>query len=165
MERPKIDPQSSVTSRKDGTYYGIAKAYQEAGICVFCDLSEQFPITESDNGTCILLANRYPRSTGDLLISTKRHVENIDDLTPDEVLAVHQLGILGRLLLRKTFGIQESYTLTRRGGDASVKHYHTHIQPYRREGVIWVVQDDLLSPQVVAPKIIATLEEIKKGNG
>lgn len=157
------DSHSSVNARKSGVYGSIAADYEARGICVFCDLSEQHLITESEDGKAMLLANRYPRSTGDMLVVPKRHVEHIEELDPDEVQAIHQLKILGLEILKKEFGLSDFYVLTREGADKTVKHYHTHVQPYWHGLIKWTPQEDLVGPEETAPKMREAVRKTKNG--
>jgi diadenosine tetraphosphate (Ap4A) HIT family hydrolase len=143
MELPKPTAQDSTTARESGEYFKIASGYVEAGVCVFCNLEEtgQFPLSESDDGKAKLLLNKFPRSKFDMLAITTRHVETIDQLLPDEILALHQMKLLGRRLLQEVLGRKNIFFMNRDGGDKTVPHYHDQIQSWWPGLVTWSLED------------------------
>lgn len=168
MEKVKVVSSDSTQARIEGRYLEIARSYDQAGICVFCDLenTEQLPIVESRNGSCLLIVNKFPRTDGDSLIITRRHIEHISQLNKEEVEGIHQLKLVAMELITTTYGYNEFYDLTREGGDKTVKHYHTHVQPYRRGLVEWSAQTDLKAPVETAKRfkdMINTLKGINNG--
>jgi ATP adenylyltransferase len=80
--------------------------------------------------------NLYPYNPGHLMIFPNRHVEGIEELTPDEVSEMHRLTVLSLKVLKKLYccqGFNIGYNLGESSG-ASIKHLHRHIVPrYRNE--------------------------------
>jgi ATP adenylyltransferase len=79
----------------------------------------------------MVCVNLYPYNTGHLMLFPLRHVEHIDALTDEEVLASHQLQVmLTRSLttLYQPAGFNIGYNLGAAGG-ASIAHLHQHVVP------------------------------------
>lgn len=143
MEIPKPTSQDSNKARETGEYLKIAKGYVDAGVCVFCnlELTGQFPFAQSRDGRAKLLLNKYPRSKFDMLAIPTRHVETIDQLIPEELLALHQMKLLGSRLLKEFIGRKDVFFLNRDGGDKTVPHYHDQIQSWWPGLVTWSLEE------------------------
>ncbi|MFW6134928.1 MAG: HIT family protein [Elusimicrobiota bacterium] len=80
--------------------------------------------------------NLYPYNPGHLMIFPNRHIENIEELSHDEVIEIHQLTIVAMKILKKHYkphGFNIGYNLGESAG-ASIKHLHRHIVPrYKNE--------------------------------
>lgn len=79
-----------------------------------------------------LMMNRYPYSNGHLLVSPKKHVADISDLTPTERGGLMELADLGNRLLRKTIhcqGVNLGMNLGRCAGAGVPGHCHMHLVP------------------------------------
>jgi ATP adenylyltransferase len=70
----------------------IKGAEEHAG-CVFCDeangaigADESLLVREGDEAVAIL--NKYPYSSGHLMVAPRRHVGTLGELTPEEVLEI-----------------------------------------------------------------------------
>ncbi len=80
--------------------------------------------------------NLYPYNPGHLMIFPKRHVEDIEELSPDEIMETQSLTVLSMKVLRKYYhprGFNIGYNIGDCSG-ASIKHLHCHIVPrYQNE--------------------------------
>ena len=143
MEIPRPTRYDSTTARETGEYFKIARGYVEAGVCVFCNLEEtgQLPVAQSSDGKAKLLLNKFPRSQFDMLAVPSRHVETIDQLETEEVLALHEMKLLGRRLLQEFLGRKNMFFMTRDGGDKTVPHYHDQIQSWWPGLVTWSLEE------------------------
>ena len=80
--------------------------------------------------------NLYPYNPGHLMIFPNRHIEDIKELSRDEVIEMHRLTVLSTKLLQEIYhpqGFNIGYNLGESSG-ASIKHLHRHIVPrYKNE--------------------------------
>jgi ATP adenylyltransferase len=109
------------------------------GNCFLCeafdDLEEQgvrerMILLTDERGS--LMMNRYPYSNGHLLVSPKKHVADISDLTPEERAGLMELADLGNRLLRKVMhcqGVNMGMNLGRCAGAGVPGHCHMHLVP------------------------------------
>jgi diadenosine tetraphosphate (Ap4A) HIT family hydrolase len=96
--------------------------------CPFCDLTLNEKILE--NETAFLTYAIAPYHADHLLVCTKRHVEHILDLSPEEVRDIDDLQKRGFTALKK-MNYKNVSLLVRDGDDIgkSVKHIHYHLIP------------------------------------
>jgi len=79
-----------------------------------------------------LMMNRYPYSNGHLLVSPKKHVADISDLSAQERSGIMALADLGNRLLRKAMhcqGVNMGMNLGRCAGAGVPGHCHMHLVP------------------------------------
>ena len=80
--------------------------------------------------------NLYPYNPGHLMIFPNRHIEDLTELSQEEVLEMHRLTILVVNILKELYhpqGFNIGYNLGESSG-ASIKHLHRHIVPrYKNE--------------------------------
>lgn len=155
--------KSQVTARLKGEYDRIAKEAESSGRCVFCNLKKKYIIAEEDGW--VLTVNLFPRSTGDLVVIPRRHVERYEDLNLKDAVAIKKLNDLGMKLLGKTLNLDSFYLLIRdgQGTDKTVKHLHGQIMNYWKGLIDWHPQKNPMLPLEVAKKMKATLRKIKNG--
>jgi ATP adenylyltransferase len=112
----------------------IAGADEDGG-CIFC-----LAVAGSDEDGLVVhrgthgfvLMNKYPYSSGHLLVAPYRHVAELGDLTDEEVLEVHRLAASGMGALAETFGSQGynlGWNLGRIAGAGITGHVHLHVVP------------------------------------
>jgi len=106
--------------------------------CIFCLGDKKDPETEKsrlilrrDNNTSIIM-NRYPYSCGHLLVSPLRHVADIGDLLPDEMLELFQnvrlsCRIMKEMLFPQGFNI--GINIGKAAGAGVDDHLHIHVVP------------------------------------
>lgn len=85
----------------------------------------------AENELAFAFPTNIPITPGHSLVAPKRVVETIDDLTNDEVLAMHQLVAVVKNTLRKVVGAEGFNYAWNEGGNygQSVPHVHIHIVP------------------------------------
>lgn len=80
--------------------------------------------------------NLYPYNPGHLMVFPNRHIEELEELSPEEVKEMHRLTILSVNILKQLYhpqGFNVGYNLGESSG-ASIKHLHRHIVPrYKNE--------------------------------
>src|SRR4249920_1167061 len=86
----------------------IAQADEHEG-CVFCDESagavgsaESLLVHGGDRA--IALLNKYPYSSGHLMVSPRRHVGELSELDDDEALEIHRLAVVAVDVLTRVYG-------------------------------------------------------------
>ena len=114
----------------------VAQAGEEPG-CVFCaEAAGELPEAESlvvhRGERCFVLMNKYPYSSGHLLVAPLRHVAGLDELDDEEALEVHRLavaslGALGRAAA--PHGHNLGWNLGRVAGAGILDHLHLHVVP------------------------------------
>jgi ATP adenylyltransferase len=104
--------------------------------CFLCDLIEGN--NDRDNlllyrgETCVALLNRYPYSSGHLMVAPRRHIAELNDLTSDEALELHRLTVRAVDVLRETMnpeGFNVGINLGAPAGAGLKDHLHRHIVP------------------------------------
>jgi ATP adenylyltransferase len=104
--------------------------------CVFCiavasdDDEGQLVVHRGERA--FVLLNKFPYSSGHLLIAPYRHGQNFGDLDDAEILEIHRLGAQGLEALAATYG-PEGYNLGwnigRIAGAGIPDHGHLHVVP------------------------------------
>jgi ATP adenylyltransferase len=113
----------------------IASADEEDG-CVFCaeaagELGEDTLVVRRGE-RCLALLNKYPYSSGHLLVAPLRHIGGFDELDDAEALELHRLAGAGMEALRSVYapqGFNVGWNLGRAAGAGIVDHVHQHVVP------------------------------------
>lgn len=137
-------------ARIEGRYAEIA---ENVGKCVFCDLRDKYVITRQD--LWVLTVNIYPYIDGQLIILPERHIENYEDLTPEDVLTSDKLIRKGIDLLRRGMQIENYWIVLRQGEIAgkTVRHLHWNIMPYIEGLNTWHYQEIKIEPLELAQRL------------
>lgn len=110
-----------------------------ASECPFCALSaESSHRVLAENEYCWLIYDGYPVTPGHSLVIPKRHVPDCFDLTPEELVAVHELVAQGRHLILNLHHDVKGFNIGVNVGLAAgqtVLHCHFHLIPRRDEDV------------------------------
>jgi len=80
----------------------------------------------------VALLNRFPYSSGHLMVAPLRHVGEFGDLDDEEVLEVHRLASQGMGALASVYrpqGYNVGWNLGRIAGAGIVDHVHAHVVP------------------------------------
>lgn len=160
-ESDDFDVTSQINARARGDYDRIAREAEASGKCVFCDLKDKYIITEYRG--MVLTVNLFPRSTGDLMVIPKKHVEEYSKLLPEDHLAIAHLNVIGTELLSRDLDVHAIYYLLRDGSgtDKTVRHLHSQIMPYWKRLIDWHPQENLMAPIEVAARLRETLKTLK----
>lgn len=105
----------------------LCEAFSELGSA---EVRERMILLTDDRGS--LMMNRYPYSNGHLLVSPKKHVADISDLSSVERAGLMELADLGNRLLRKAMhcqGVNMGMNLGRCAGAGVPGHCHMHLVP------------------------------------
>lgn len=114
----------------------VAQADEQEG-CVLCtEAAGGLPSHESlrvhDGTAAIALLNKYPYSSGHLMIAPRRHVGALGDLTDDEAIEIHRLAVAGIDVLARVYapgGFNLGWNLGRAAGAGIADHVHLHVVP------------------------------------
>ena len=114
----------------------IQQADEQTG-CVFCDeaagaLSADESLLVHAGDGAIALLNKYPYSSGHLMVSPRRHVGDLSELTDDEALEIHRLAVAGVDTLNRVYGpggFNLGWNLGRVAGAGIADHIHLHVVP------------------------------------
>ena len=114
----------------------IAQADEQEG-CVFCTEAagtlapvESLRVHEGD--TAIALLNKFPYSSGHLMVAPRRHVGQLGDLTHEEALEIHRFAVAAVALLTQIYGAEGfnlGWNLGRVAGAGIADHVHLHVVP------------------------------------
>jgi ATP adenylyltransferase len=114
----------------------IATADEQQG-CVFCteaegslDESESLAVHRGER--CLVLLNKFPYSSGHLLVAPLRHVAEFGALDDAEAAELHRLAADGMAALDRLYaphGYNLGWNLGRVAGAGIVDHVHQHVVP------------------------------------
>jgi ATP adenylyltransferase len=114
----------------------IQQADEHVG-CVFCDeaagaLDPAASLLVHRGDTAIARLNKYPYSSGHLMVSPRRHVGAFSDLTDDEVLEIHGQAVVAIEALGAVYGpggFNLGWNLGHVAGAGIADHVHLHVVP------------------------------------
>ena len=98
--------------------------------CIFCEPEEELVLLRGERA--YLLLNRFPYSSGHLMVAPVRHVGEFGDLTDEEALELHRLAERGIAALAEVYapqGYNLGWNLGRIAGAGIVDHIHLHVVP------------------------------------
>lgn len=105
--------------------------------CLFCELAQpspqdraQFILERGEH--CYVIINRYPYTTGHVMVVCNRHVERITDLTSEESAEMMSLVARCERAITGAYhpdGINVGANLGRSAGAGIVGHLHVHLVP------------------------------------
>ena len=107
----------------------IEQADETTG-CIFCEPDDELVVHEGTDA--IVLLNKFPYSSGHLLVAPRRHVGEFGGLEDEEALEVHRLGSAGMAALTSAYsphGFNLGWNLGRVAGAGIVDHVHLHVVP------------------------------------
>jgi ATP adenylyltransferase len=111
------------------------KAADELSGCLFCEAAagnDEERLVVHRSAKAIVLLNKYPYSSGHVMVAPVRHVGEFGDLEDEEVLEVHRLASAGMGTLAETYapqGYNVGWNLGRIAGAGVVDHVHLHVVP------------------------------------
>jgi ATP adenylyltransferase len=112
----------------------VQSADEEPG-CVFClalegDDEERLVVRRGPRAFVVL--NKFPYSSGHLMVAPRRHVGEFGALDDDEVVEIHRLAARGMRALGELYGpdgFNLGWNLGRVAGAGVVDHVHLHVVP------------------------------------
>ena len=111
------------------------QAADEQDGCVFCaaaagDDAERLVVERGERA--FVLLNRFPYSSGHVMVAPVRHVGTFEELEPDEAVEIHALAGDALAALRDAYdpeGFNLGWNLGRVAGAGIVDHVHQHVVP------------------------------------
>ena len=114
----------------------IKQAGEQAG-CVFCDeatgaiaADESLLVVLGD--AALALLNKYPYSSGHLMVAPRRHVGDLGELTDEEALEIHRFAVAAIDTLSRVYGpggFNLGWNLGHTAGAGIADHVHQHVVP------------------------------------
>lgn len=114
----------------------IKQADEQSG-CVFCDeaagaLDAEESLLVHAGDAAIVLLNKFPYSSGHLMVAPTRHVGAFRELSADEALVIHRLAVRATDVLGEAYGptgFNLGWNLGHVAGAGIVDHVHLHVVP------------------------------------
>ena len=114
----------------------IKQAGEQSG-CVFCDEAAGAIAAEDSllvilGDAALALLNKYPYSSGHLMVAPRRHVGELGELTEDEALEIHRFAVAAIDALNRTYGpggFNLGWNLGHTAGAGIADHVHQHVVP------------------------------------
>jgi ATP adenylyltransferase len=112
----------------------IKQADEQPG-CVFCDAAQgddEERLVVHRGELAFALLNKFPYSSGHLMVAPYRHGGELAGLTDEEALEVHRLAVQGITALGEVYGPDGhnlGWNLGRVAGAGVVDHIHLHVVP------------------------------------
>jgi ATP adenylyltransferase len=113
----------------------IQQADEQEG-CIFCLAAaagdDEAALVVYRGERAFVLLNKFPYSSGHLMVAPFRHVGEFGDLTDEEALEIHRLAERGIAALAETYapqGYNLGWNLGRIAGAGVVDHVHLHVVP------------------------------------
>jgi ATP adenylyltransferase len=102
----------------------------EIGRCIFCEPEEELLVHAGEHALVVL--NKFPYSSGHLLVAPRRHLADLGALSDEEVVEIHRLAARGIDALRAEYaphGFNLGWNLGRVAGAGIEDHVHLHVVP------------------------------------
>jgi len=146
-------------------YVGAAR---EPG-CIFClagkeeENPERLVVGSSDS--TLLVMNRYPYATGHVMVTPRRHVGVMEELTGEEVMELWRLAVKAKGALTSLYnpdGFNLGFNLGEAAGAGITDHLHLHVVPRWRGDTNFmpVLADVRVMPQHLEEIRLALLAQL-----
>jgi ATP adenylyltransferase len=105
--------------------------------CVFCSeaagtIAGEDSLLLHRGDAALALMNKYPYSSGHLMVAPVRHVGSFPELTEEEALEIHRLSVSGVDALARAYapdGFNLGWNLGHAAGAGIADHVHLHVVP------------------------------------
>lgn len=113
----------------------VQQASEQSG-CVFCleaagERGDESLVVHRGDAVVVLL-NKFPYSSGHLMVAPMRHTPSLGDLSPDEAAEVHGLTVVALEVLEALFSpdaFNVGWNLGEVAGGSIAGHLHEHVVP------------------------------------
>jgi ATP adenylyltransferase len=98
--------------------------------CIFCEPEEELLVARG--AAALVVLNKFPYSSGHLLVAPQRHVGDFGELTDAETLEIQRLAARGMDALRAEYaphGFNLGWNIGRVAGAGIEDHVHLHVVP------------------------------------
>ena len=140
----------------------------EASGCVFCQILAEGQAKDVENlvlthqPETFVLLNRFPYTSGHLLIVVRRHIPTLEDATAQELKEVISLAQLSEKALRDVYspdGFNMGFNIGKCAGAGVAGHLHMHVLPR------WVGDANVVSvvgqTRVIPEELTTTFEKLQ----
>jgi ATP adenylyltransferase len=113
-------------------YIGSADEQQGCVFCAAAAAADEEGLVVHRGSRAFVLLNKFPYSSGHLMVAPLRHTGDFGELEDDEVVEVHRLASQGIGALAQTYGPQGynlGWNLGRVAGAGVLDHVHLHVVP------------------------------------
>ena len=136
--------------------------------CIFCDeaagtLSPGSSLVVHSGNEAIALLNKYPYSSGHLMVAPRRHAGALGELTDEEALEVHRLAVAAIAALGRLYGpggFNLGWNLGHVAGAGIADHVHLHVVP--RWGGDTNFMPVLADVKVLPEHLLATRDRLRE---
>jgi ATP adenylyltransferase len=105
--------------------------------CVFCkeaagELSDDESLLVQGGPVAFAILNKFPYSSGHLMVAPVRHVGSLGELTDNEAIELHRLAVAGVDALGRAYGpdgFNLGWNLGHVAGAGITDHVHQHVVP------------------------------------
>jgi ATP adenylyltransferase len=114
----------------------IATADEQSG-CVFCEeaagtLGADASLLVYASTEAIVILNKYPYSSGHLMVAPRRHLGALAEIADREALEIHRLAVRATAVLGDVYGpggYNLGWNLGHAAGAGIADHVHLHVVP------------------------------------
>ena len=113
-------------------YIGSADEQDGCFFCAALEGSDEDGLVVSRGTHAFVLLNRFPYSSGHLLVAPVRHTGELGELADDEIVEIHRLASRGIEALAATYapeGYNLGWNVGRVAGAGVLDHVHLHVVP------------------------------------
>jgi ATP adenylyltransferase len=113
-------------------YVGSTEEHAGCFFCAALDGSDEDGLVVARGTRAFVLLNKFPYSSGHLLVAPVRHTGELHDLHDDEIVELHRLASQGIEALAATYapeGYNLGWNLGRVAGAGVLEHVHLHVVP------------------------------------
>jgi ATP adenylyltransferase len=112
----------------------VGSAGEQAGcfLCAALDGPDEEGLVVARGERAFVLLNRFPYSSGHLLVAPNRHTGELAALEDEEIVELHRLASQGMVALAATYepdGYNLGWNLGRVAGAGVLDHVHLHVVP------------------------------------
>jgi ATP adenylyltransferase len=140
----------------------------EADGCVFCQILAEDKEKDSENlvltrqPKTFVILNRFPYTSGHLLIVVRRHIPTLGEAAPEELEEIILLAQLSEKALREVYkpdGFNMGFNIGKCAGAGVAGHLHLHVLPR------WVGDSNVVSvvgqTRVIPEELGTTFEKLQ----
>jgi ATP adenylyltransferase len=113
-------------------YVGSAEEQQDCFFCAALEGADDDGLVVHRGERAFVLLNRFPYSSGHLMVAPVRHTGDFGGLADEEAIELHRLAAGAQAALRDTYapdGFNLGWNLGRVAGAGVLDHVHLHVVP------------------------------------
>ncbi len=143
----------------------VTQPYKVEASCFLCidNVDEKSALVVAKLEKAFVIMNRYPYSSGHVMVAPKRHVGSIEELEDSEILDMMRLVKMLSSIFRENFGadgLNIGLNIGRAAGAGLEDHIHVHVVPR------WFGDTNFMpviaETKVISEHIRSTYEKLRK---